>query len=712
MFRRFRFLVGKTKRLLTKPLRVRVWSYIITSHRLSVRTHLKNLKHYFAHPQYRETLRIFSGKDRHNEGERAALIEPASNISIVIPIYNGTKMVLDLINRVSISEPLAEIIVVDDCSSEIEMFPSLLRLQNSLGNLKVHRTVENKGFTGAVNLGIQAANVQNHVLILNTDTQVPNRFASRMSQGLAKQKHVASITAVSNSAEILSIPGMIREYQFMTRDNALEIDEICSSMKQFANPASWPEIPTGIGFCMLLSRDALNKVGIFDEVNYSRGYGEENDWCMRARNIGFKHLAAPSVYVWHAHGTSFGQERIFLRRKHAATLRANYPHFDSLVRSFISKGALEAYGFDVLVQYLITSSKFPLKLIFDHKKGGGAGKFLRENLINDGNHVNVIITPINNIDIAGVLVYQDYEQEFSSKWEDLEFLINRHPETQVVFNTLSLYDNLPSKNLVKKLHDFLDVHNFLRTRFMVHDFHPLCPSINLIDYNGKFCDIPRPEVCRNCLKGNHLIVESGVNDIREWRTLWCELFNRIDEVEFPSLDTLQYYLRVFPELEQKSTITNHNVQKLKPLETISINRSEPIRILTIGAINYAKGSGFLESLMEKINRKDRKFELHHIGLLDVYLDGQTFFHHGPYKSLEDLQEKVLKISPNVALFPSICPETYSFAADELSGLNIPIFAFRIGAPYERFKHNKNFHFLDLASDPDYLLDEIRLVLGV
>ncbi|MGH7860339.1 MAG: glycosyltransferase family 2 protein, partial [Candidatus Binatia bacterium] len=62
------------------------------------------------------------------------------------------------------------------------------------------------------------------------------------------------------------------------------------------------------GFCMYVKREALDDVGVFEEEAFGLGYGEENDWCMRASRLGWKHVLDDATYVYHEGGVSFGSE--------------------------------------------------------------------------------------------------------------------------------------------------------------------------------------------------------------------------------------------------------------------------------------------------------------------------------------------------------------------------------------------------------------------
>jgi GT2 family glycosyltransferase len=77
---------------------------------------------------------------------------------------------------------------------------------------------------------------------------------------------------------------------------------------------------------MYMRADAIHEVGLFDEEKFGRGYGEENDWCLRALDRGFLHLCACDVFVEHLGGVSFGAtEKTQLVQENLAVLCGEYP---------------------------------------------------------------------------------------------------------------------------------------------------------------------------------------------------------------------------------------------------------------------------------------------------------------------------------------------------------------------------------------------------
>jgi GT2 family glycosyltransferase len=72
------------------------------------------------------------------------------------------------------------------------------------------------------------------------------------------------------------------------------------------NHGRFVEIPTAVGFCMYIRRGCLQETGFFDVQSFGLGYGEENDFCMRAAQNGWKHKLACDVFVYHVGSVSFG----------------------------------------------------------------------------------------------------------------------------------------------------------------------------------------------------------------------------------------------------------------------------------------------------------------------------------------------------------------------------------------------------------------------
>jgi GT2 family glycosyltransferase len=163
---------------------------------------------------------------------------------------------------------------------------------------------ENVGFVGAVNRGLAAAeDGEGPVVLLNSDAHVPPGWAERLLAPLSDPA-VASATPFSNTAEIFSAP-LAGQSVAMTGVMADRIDGVARTL---GPPADLPSAPTGVGFCMALSRRWLNRVPRLDPA-FGRGYGEEVDWCQKVRAMGGRHVGVPGLFVLHAGGASFGAEK-------------------------------------------------------------------------------------------------------------------------------------------------------------------------------------------------------------------------------------------------------------------------------------------------------------------------------------------------------------------------------------------------------------------
>jgi GT2 family glycosyltransferase len=222
-------------------------------------------------------------------------------VDIIIPVYRGLEQTQCCIESVLADpdRPSGQVIVVDDHSPEPKLSAWLDRLA-AQGRIKLVRNRRNQGFVASVDTGIEAADTHD-VVLLNSDTEVPHGWLSRLAGHAYAMPRVASVSPFSNNATICGYPSIEGGLPAFGLGVA-ELDAACRS----ANGGRSVELPTTVGYCMYIRRAALADVGLLDAEAFGKGYGEENDFCLRASARGWRHLLACDTYVYHEGSVSFG----------------------------------------------------------------------------------------------------------------------------------------------------------------------------------------------------------------------------------------------------------------------------------------------------------------------------------------------------------------------------------------------------------------------
>lgn len=216
--------------------------------------------------------------------------------SIIILSYNNLKYTKDCIESIRkyTEKDSYEIIVVDNASSD-----DTVKWLCSQKDLKVIYNTENVGFPRGCNQGIELAHKDNDILLLNNDTIVTTNWLYNLKTCLYSSLDIGAVGPVCNNNE----NNQGENIEFKDFDH---MQEICKSFN-VSNSNLWEEKVFLIGFCLLIKREAFNKIKKLDE-NYTPGYIEDNDLSLELIKNGYKLMLCHDTYIYHYLGSAFRKD--------------------------------------------------------------------------------------------------------------------------------------------------------------------------------------------------------------------------------------------------------------------------------------------------------------------------------------------------------------------------------------------------------------------
>jgi GT2 family glycosyltransferase len=320
----------------------------------------------------------------------------------------------------------SEVIVIDDASTDKALVEELRNLSKQYG-FSFFENATNIGFPATVNRGMRM-HEDRDVVLLNSDTQVADSWLDRLAKAAYTSTNIATVTPLSNNATICSYPDMCKANALPPDQTVHSIDEICSEL----NAGVIVEIPTAIGFCMYIRREAIHEAGYFDEMRWGKGYGEENEFCLKSAELGWRHVAACDVFVAHEGGGSFGESTTDRVRLNSRKLDELYPEYSVTVKQFIHRDPLRVIRRNISHE-LLRRTEIPYILFVVHNLGGGVKRAvndLAEKLYEKGIGVLELVSltqtewSISCHRLPYTLPYRDDEYEIML--EDLKQLDIRH----------------------------------------------------------------------------------------------------------------------------------------------------------------------------------------------------------------------------------------------------------------------------------------------
>ena len=216
-------------------------------------------------------------------------------VDILLPIYNGLTYVRECIDNVLTftDKEQYNLYLLDDGSDE-NTAEHLLSVAENYNHLFYIKNEKNLGFVESCNNGFDISKSEWAVL-LNSDVLVTDGWLDKLLECGDSDPAIAGINPLTNHASQINVP-MAQGCNYKT------INRFFSSLE--LPKGGYPDIVTGVGFCIMLRRSLVEPLGLFDEI-YGKGYCEESDLCMRLTTNGYRVVVNPQVYVYHKGRATF-----------------------------------------------------------------------------------------------------------------------------------------------------------------------------------------------------------------------------------------------------------------------------------------------------------------------------------------------------------------------------------------------------------------------
>jgi GT2 family glycosyltransferase/glycosyltransferase involved in cell wall biosynthesis len=590
------------------------------------------------------------------------------------------------------------LLIVDDASTDERMAPALAALAERHDHVTVVRNAERLGYTASVNIGWRQAT--GDVLLLNSDTIVTRGWLGRLAQVARSERNVATVTAVSNAAGSFSVPVPDVDNRLPEGMTAQDMADLVLAI----SPRSIPRAPTGNGFCMYVNRVALERTGGFDQDAFPDGYGEENDFCLRATAKGFVHLVDDRTYVYHRHAASYGERRAALLERNLATLRARHPGYPAEVAAWRGTNTL-----GLLRQRLSRAlrrgrpnaepgrDEVPVLYVTNEGFGGVQNTTLDLLRVVSRTHPCVLLTTG-----LGEWTIREFPQttgeqqtviRFATPWK-LSLPLDAARVTSL--RTLCKRYGIRVAHVRHMLGNAPEIVDILKSEnipvvFSVHDFYTVCPTVKLLDEQGSYCGGRCTEGQGDC-PGEGRYAERFPflkhRYVNEWRRRTAAALARCSSLVSTSRHVRDVVVQAMPELNLATwNVIEHGRDTRMFQQCARPPGGGRLVVLFFGQLTEPKGAEVLRRLCELNRERGEPFEMHFLGTRGSFSYQEVdATWHGEYRR-EELPQKLAKIRPTVTLIPSQWPETYCHVLTESWAAGVPVVASEMGALATRVRQH-------------------------
>jgi GT2 family glycosyltransferase len=197
---------------------------------------------------------------------------------IIIPSWNMSEYAINCLLSIKANSFNYRVIFVDNGSEENE-FERVNEVLQKMPHLLIQNET-NLGFIKATNAGIKASDAP-FIILMNNDTEAVTMWLQKLMNPLRKVKEAGLSGPLTTTVDSWQGRYPKGRRGFILREKG---------MLAF--------------FCTMIKREVIEKVGLLDEV-FGVGFGDDDDYCHRALNAGFKLALVQDLVIPHHHRSTF-----------------------------------------------------------------------------------------------------------------------------------------------------------------------------------------------------------------------------------------------------------------------------------------------------------------------------------------------------------------------------------------------------------------------
>lgn len=261
-----------------------------------------------------------------------------SAVDIIICVHNALDEVRQCLESVALAKRARDTVIIVDDASEALTADYLNEYSDKHSAKLIRNKPPANGYCVSANKGMQIT-TNPYFLLLNSDTIITRSALEKMLEVAEQDTSVGIVGPLSNAASTQSIPDIgATATQTAVNDlpGGLSIDDMNELCVQWSHPQINPNVPLVHGFCQLIRRKVYERIGGFDELSFPEGYGEENDFCLRATDAGFNLKIATKAYVFHSKSASYKDDNRRQKLMAAGGKKLREKHTEDRLRQAIN----------------------------------------------------------------------------------------------------------------------------------------------------------------------------------------------------------------------------------------------------------------------------------------------------------------------------------------------------------------------------------------